>query len=108
MRLPRVTLTRELSCRKEEVEDHSGSPPSEDVDPGKDETERVPSEPSVTGWSEVVLISTMASLIRSRRGEDMNHKQERLLSAVTHTGNMWRALPCVGVRSQALNRNRTL
>jgi hypothetical protein len=49
MRLPRVTVTRELSYRKEEVEDHSGSPPSKDVDP-----ERVPSEHSVNGWSEVI------------------------------------------------------
>jgi hypothetical protein len=67
MCLPRVTVTRELSYRKEEVEDHSGSPPSKDVDP-----ERVPSEHSVTGWSEV--IGTMTSLIRSRRGEDTDHK----------------------------------
>jgi hypothetical protein len=52
MRLPRVTVTRELLYRKEDVEDHSGSPPSEDVEPGKDDadSERVAhSELSVTG-----------------------------------------------------------
>jgi hypothetical protein len=68
MRLPRVTVTRELSYRKEEVEDHSGSSPSIDVD-----LKRVPSEPSVTGWREVMIIGTTTSLIRSRRGEDRNH-----------------------------------
>jgi hypothetical protein len=69
MRPPRVTVTRELSYRKEEVEDHRGSPPSEGVDPRKDDTEMVPSEPSVNGWSEVVIIGTVSSLIRSRRGK---------------------------------------
>ncbi len=49
MRLPRVTVTRELSYRKEDAEDHSGSPPFEDVGLGKDDTERVPSEPRVAG-----------------------------------------------------------
>ena len=42
-------MTRELSYRKEEAEDHSGSPPSTDVDLGKDDTERVPFELDVTG-----------------------------------------------------------
>jgi len=88
MRLPRVTVTRELSYRKEEVEDHSGSPPSKDVDP---EPERVPSEPSVTGWSEVMIIGTMTSLIRSRQGEDRKHKRDRLLAAVHSHDNMGRA-----------------
>ena len=69
MRLPRVTVTRELSYRKEEVEDHSGSPPSKDVV----DLERAPSEHSVTGWSEVIGIMT-SLVIRSRRGEDANHK----------------------------------
>lgn len=65
MRLPRVTVTRELSYRKEEVEDHSGSPPSKDVDP-----ERGSSEHSVTGWSEVMIMSSLsenASWPRSQR-----------------------------------------
>ena len=49
MRLPRVTVTRELLYNEEDVEDYSGLPPSEDVDPGKDDTEGAPSEPSVIG-----------------------------------------------------------
>ena len=43
MCLPRVTVTRELLYNKEDAEDHSGLPPSEDVDPGKDDTEGAPS-----------------------------------------------------------------
>lgn len=53
MRLPRVTVTRGLSYRKDDVEDHSGSPPSGDVQLGKDDSESVPSEPGVTGDDEV-------------------------------------------------------
>jgi len=49
IRLPRVTVTRGLSYKKEEMGDHSGSPSSIDVDMGEDNGERVPSEPGVTG-----------------------------------------------------------
>jgi hypothetical protein len=104
MRLPRVTVTRELSYRKEEDEDHSGSPPSGDVDLGKDDTERVPSEPSVTGWSEVVIIGTMPSLLKSRRrGEDTNHKRAQ---SVTYTSNMKRP-PIVCRHRTALRAHAT-
>ena len=94
-RLPRVTVTRGLSYRKEVEGDHSVSPPSEGVDLGRDDTERVSSEPSVTGWSEVaVIIGTMPSLLGSRRGEGKTRIISGKLRSVTYTSNMKTLIVC--------------